>query len=73
MRLASFSAIIDGMTAFSLSDAMEVAEFFRLRKGEAQKRLSEIRKAVSHWKQEAAQVRASASEIRLMRDAFEYL
>ena len=67
------TAIIDGMTAFSLSDAMEAAEFFRLRKGEAQKRLSEIRKAVSHWRQEASSVKASSSEIRLMSDAFEYL
>lgn len=67
------TAIIDGTTAFSLSDALDAAEFFRFSKGEAQKRLSEIRKAVSHWRQEASSVKASSSEIRLMRDAFEYL
>ncbi len=67
------TAIIDGLTAFSLSDALEAAEFFRFRKGEAPKRLAEIRKAVSHWKEEATRVRVSSSEIGLMRDAFEYL
>lgn len=67
------TGIIDDMNAFDLNDALEAAEFFRFRKAEAQKRLSEIREAVSYWKQEAALVRTSAAEIRLMRDAFEYL
>ncbi len=67
------TAIIDNQMAFSLSDALDVAEFFRFSKGGAQKRLSEIRKAVSHWKEEATRVKARSSEIRLMSDAFEYL
>ena len=67
------TAIMDDMSAFSLKDALEVVEFFRFRKGEAQKRLVEIREAVSHWRQEATHVKAAPSEIRLMRDAVEYL
>ena len=67
------TGIIDDQNAFDLNDALEAAEFFRFRKAEAQKRLAEIREAVSHWKQEAVIVKAPASEIRLMRDAFEYL
>ena len=67
------TGIMDDLNAFDLNDALEASEFFRFRKAEAQKRLAEIREAVSHWKQEAALVRAPAAEIRLMRDAFEYL
>ena len=67
------TAIMDDMSAFSLKDAVEAAEFFRFRKSEAQKRLAEIREAVSHWRQEATHLKAAPSEIRLMSDAFEYL
>ena len=67
------TAIMEERSAFSLVDALEVAEFFRLRKSEAQKRLAEIREAVSHWGHEASLVKAAPSEIRLMSDAFEYL
>ena len=59
--------------AFSVSDALEAAEFFRFSQKEAKRRLVEIRKAVSHWRQEATLVNASPSEIRFMREAFEYL
>ena len=64
---------MDDLNAFDLNDALEAAEFFRFRKAEAQKRLAEIREAVSHWKQEATLAKATPTEIRLMRDAFEYL
>lgn len=67
------TAIMEERNAFSVSDALEAAEFFRFRKKEAQKRLAEIREAVSHWRYEASLVKATASEIRHMRDAFEYL
>lgn len=67
------TAIMEERNAFSVSDALEAAEFFRFRKSEAQKRLAEIRAAVSHWRQDASLVKAAPSEIRLMRDAFEYL
>ncbi len=67
------TAIIEDRSTFSLDDALEAAEFFRFRKSEAQKRLAEIREAASHWRQEATHVKAAPSEIRLMRDAFEYL
>ncbi|MBD5557626.1 MAG: type II toxin-antitoxin system HipA family toxin [Desulfovibrio sp.] len=67
------TAIIEDRSAFSLDDALEAAEFFRFRKSEAQKCLAEIREAVSHWRQEATHVKAAPSEIRFMRDAFEYL
>lgn len=49
------------------------AEFSRFRKADAQKRLDDIRNAVSYWKQEAALVNAPAVEVRFIRDAFEYL
>ena len=42
------TAIMEDMNAFSLDDALEAAEFFRFRKSEAQRRLVEIREAVSH-------------------------
>lgn len=62
------TAIMEERSAFSLDDTLGVAEFFRFRKSEAQKRLDEIRKAAgSHPRQSAP------SEIRFMRDAFEYL
>jgi len=67
------TGIMENLTAFDLNNALEVAEFFRFRKAEVQQRLAEIRKAVSYWKQEASLVNAPAAEIRLMRDAFEYL
>lgn len=67
------TAIMEERSAFSVSDALEVAEFFRFRKSEARKRLVEIREAVSHWRYEASLVKAAPSEIRRMRDAFEYL
>jgi hypothetical protein len=56
---------------FDLADVLEEAEFFRFRKAEVQKRLAEIREAVSYWKKEASFVRAPAAEIRLMSDTFE--
>ena len=67
------TGIMSDLNAFDLNDALEAAEFFRFRKTEAQKRLAEIREAVSHWKQEATLAKAIPAEIRLMRDAFEYL
>lgn len=67
------TSIIEDRSAFSLDDALEAAEFFRFRKSEAQKRLAEIREAVSHWRHEASLVKPAPSEIRFMRDAFEYL
>lgn len=67
------TAILDNEHAFSLDDAIEAAEFFRFRKAGAQKRLAEIREAVSHWKQEASLVKAKSSETGYMREAFEYL
>lgn len=67
------TAVIDDLDEFSVELALEVADFFRYRKAEAQKRLDEIREAVSHWRFEAEHVRASAAEIRQMRDAFERL
>ena len=67
------TAIMEERNAFSVSDALEAAEFFRFSQKEAKRRLVEIRKAVSHWRQEATLVNASPSEIRFMREAFEYL
>ncbi len=67
------TAIMEDRSAFSMNDALEAAEFFRFRKSEAQKRLADIREAVAHWRHEASLVKATPSEIRFMRDAFEYL
>ncbi len=67
------TAIIDQLDMFNLEDALEAAEFFRLRKTEAKERLGEIRRAVSFWKQEAALAKARPEEIRVMQEAFEYL
>ena len=67
------TGIMDDLNTFDLNNVREAAEFFRFRKAEAQNRLAEMRESVSYWKQEAAVVRAPSTEIRLMRDAFEYL
>ena len=67
------TAIMDDMSAFCLKDALEVAGFFRFSQKEAKRRLVEIREAVSHWRYEASLVKTAPSEIRRMRDAFEYL
>ena len=61
------------MQAFDLNAALEAADFFRLGKSEATERMARIRKAVSHWKEEATRAGAQASEIRLMQESFEYL
>lgn len=48
------TAIMDDMSAFSLKDAVEAAEFFRFSRNEARQRLAGIREAVSHWRHEAS-------------------
>lgn len=67
------TAIMDGQCAFDINQSLDVAEFFRLSRDEARNRLADIRNAVSCWKQEALSVKANAAEMRLMKDAFEYL
>lgn len=67
------TGITDDLTAFDLNLALDAASFFRFRKNEAQQRLDEIRRAVSCWKQEAMNARAPESEIRLMKESYEYL
>lgn len=64
------TAIVDARTAFSVQDALDVAEFFGLSGTAARQRLQELGRAVSHWKEEARQAGARSSEIRLMQDAF---
>ena len=65
--------ITDIFAECSLDGALETAKFFCFSISEAQKRLAEIREAVSHWRQDAALTQAPPAEIRFMRDAFEYL
>ena len=67
------TGIVPDMQAFDLNAALEAADFFRLGKSEATERMARIRKAVSHWKEEATRAGAQASEIRLMQESFEYL
>ena len=67
------TAIIDGYFAFNLQDALDAAEFFRLKQTEARQRLADIRKAVSYWKEEARRAGATPSEIKFMQDSFEFL
>lgn len=55
-----------------MNTALEVAEFFRLRASEAKERLSEIRKAVSYWREEALRVNARSVEIAVMKETYEY-
>lgn len=67
------TGIAEWASLFNLKEALDVAEYFRLRESTARERLAEVRGAVSHWREEAEQAGAAASEIRLMRDAFEFL
>lgn len=67
------TAVIDQSREFSLENALEVAEFFRLSQNEARERLTRIRRAVACWRQEASSVHARPEEMRVMREAFEFL
>ena len=66
------TCIIDEESVLNVNTALEVAEFFRLRASEAKERLSEIRKAVSYWREEALRVNARSVEIAVMKEAYEY-
>ena len=66
------TCIIDEESVLNVNTALEVAEFFRLRASEAKERLSEIRKAVSYWREEALRVNARSVEIAVMEEAYEY-
>ena len=58
------TCIIDEEIVLNVNTALEVAEFFRLRASEAKERLSEIRKAVSYWREEALRVNAGQLKSR---------
>ena len=66
------TCIIDEESVLNVNTALEVAEFFRLRASEAKERLSEIRKAVSYWREEALRVNARSVEIAVMKETYEY-
>ena len=66
------TCIIDEESVLNVNTALEVAKFFRLRASEAKERLSEIRKAVSYWREEALRVNARSVEIAVMKEAYEY-
>ena len=66
------TCIIDEESVLNVNTALKVAEFFRLRASEAKERLSEIRKAVSYWREEGLRVNARSVEIAVMKEAYEY-
>lgn len=66
------TCIIDEESVLNVNTALEVAKFFRLRASEAKERLSEIRKAVSYWREEALRVNARPAEMAIMKEAYEY-
>jgi serine/threonine-protein kinase HipA len=70
-RILSTAINEDDNTA-SLALAMEVAEYFELDKDKARDIVAEVRKAVSKWRNEAAQQGLTPAEIDRMASAFEH-
>jgi serine/threonine-protein kinase HipA len=70
-RILSTAINEDDGTA-SLALAMEVAEYFELDKDKARDIVAEVRKAVSKWRNEAAQQGLTPAEIDRMASAFEH-
>jgi serine/threonine-protein kinase HipA len=70
-RVLSVAITLDDATA-SLGLAMEVAEYFGLSPTEARRIANEVGVAVSRWRQEAARLGITRSEIDRMASAFEH-
>jgi serine/threonine-protein kinase HipA len=56
--------------SLSIDLALEVAEYFRLNKLEAEKIISDIKQKLTHWETIALMAKVSKSEIALMDNAF---
>ena len=64
------TAISDGNYDATLENAFSVADYFNLSPEKAKNIVEEIKCAVSKWKQVAARLEISSSEIRSMEDVF---
>ena len=70
-RVLSTNIDLDDGTA-SLKLALQVADYFELREGEAHEIAGEVGKAVKTWRKQAAKLGLSPSEIDRMASAFEH-
>jgi serine/threonine-protein kinase HipA len=70
-RVLSTNIDLDDGTA-SLKLALQVADYFELREGEAHEIAGEVGKAVATWRKQAAKLGLSPSEIDRMASAFEH-
>ena len=70
-RVLTTAIDLDDRTA-SLQLALQVASYFELRDGEAQKVAGQVGRVVASWRREASKLRVTLAEIDRMASAFEH-